>query len=317
MKNNKQFKTIDEQIEIFKHKGLIVNDEQYAKKILLRENYFFVNGYRFLFLKSINNRSFIDGTTFEELYSLFLFDREFRNILFKYLLVIENNTKSIISYQLSKKYGYKENDYLKNKNFDPTPEKSKQVNDLIKKMKRQARINGNQHTATRHYLLNYGYIPLWVLVKVLSFGLVSEMFNVLKKEDRISICEYYDIDIDDYSMYLPILANYRNLCAHEDILFCNKTQRVIDDTIYHHILNIEKTNDEYIYGKNDLFSLLIIMRQLLSQQEVVNLVTEISHLLDNLELNLKSIPIDKILNEMGFPNNWKEIANIERGLYEK
>ena len=37
----KQFKTLDEQIEIFKHKGLVIEDEKYAKEVLLRENYFF------------------------------------------------------------------------------------------------------------------------------------------------------------------------------------------------------------------------------------------------------------------------------------
>ena len=42
----KQFKNLDEQIEIFKHKGMIINDEKYAKTVLLRENYFFLNGYR-------------------------------------------------------------------------------------------------------------------------------------------------------------------------------------------------------------------------------------------------------------------------------
>ena len=40
----KNFKNLDEQIEIFKHKGLIIEDEKYAKQILLRENYFFLNG---------------------------------------------------------------------------------------------------------------------------------------------------------------------------------------------------------------------------------------------------------------------------------
>ena len=111
----KNFKNLDEQVEIFKHKGMIINDERYAKQVLLRENYFFLNGYRHLFLKSEENRTFKEGTTFEEMYSLFLFDRSFRNVLFKYLLVIENNLKSIISYQLSKKYGYKEREYLKEK----------------------------------------------------------------------------------------------------------------------------------------------------------------------------------------------------------
>ena len=131
----KQFKNLDEQVEILKNKGLIVNDEKYAKRVLLRENYFFLNGYRHLFLKSEKEKSFKEGTTFEELYSLFLFDRSFRNILFKYLLVIENNLKSVFSYQLSKKYGYRERDYLKEKNFTNLPEKQAQLNDLLKKMK--------------------------------------------------------------------------------------------------------------------------------------------------------------------------------------
>ena len=259
---DKHFVNLNEQIEIFKYKGLTFADEEYAKNVLLRENYFFINGYRHLFLKNKNEKTFIKGTTFEELYSLFLFDRQFRNIIFKNLLIIENNIKSIISYQLSKKYGYKESEYLRNKNFDNSPMKQKQINDLIKKMKRQIRVNGRQHSATSHYINNYGYIPLWVLVKVLSFGIVSEMYSILKLEDRLSISSIYGIDQEELVNYLPILANYRNLCAHEDILFENRTQRTINDTVYHKLLNIEKMDDEYIYGKNDLFALLIMMKQL-------------------------------------------------------
>ena len=38
----KTFKTIDEQIDILKEKGLVIDDIDYAKDILLRENYFFL-----------------------------------------------------------------------------------------------------------------------------------------------------------------------------------------------------------------------------------------------------------------------------------
>ena len=313
MMRDKQFKNLDEQIEIFKYKGLHIEDEEFAKNVLLRENYFFINGYRHLFMKSSNNRTYIDGATFEELYSLFLFDRQFRNIIFKNLLIIENNIKSIISYQLSKKYGYKESDYLKAKNFDSRPEKVKQINDLLKKMKRQIRVNGSQHSATSHYLNNYGYVPLWVLVKVLSFGIVSEMYSILKLEDRLTIASIYGIDQETLSNYLPILANYRNLCAHEDILFENRTQRSIYDTKFHELLHIDKLDGEYVYGKNDLFALIIIIKQMLTETEIKNLVIEIEHVIDNLKYNLKSITIDKVLDRMGFPLNWKEIANIEIG----
>lgn len=308
----KQFKNLDEQIEIFKHKGLIVNDEKFAKRVLLRENYFFLNGYRHLFVKSNDERTFKEGATFEELYSLFLFDRSFRNVLFKYLLVIENNLKSITSYQLSKKYGYRERDYLKEKNFTRAPEKQAQLNDLLKKMKRQIRVNGSQHSATLHYVSNYGYIPLWILVKVLSFGIVSEMFSILKTEDQKDIAKVYEIDAEEFMVYLPILANYRNLCAHEDILYENKTQKCIEDTIYHQLLKIPKENEEYIYGKNDLFALIIIMKQMLITEDFKNMSIELNNVVQTLNYNLHTITINDVFKRMGFPENWMTLANIER-----
>ena len=88
----KVFKTIEEQIQILISKGLTVEDYDKAKEILLRENYFFLNGYRSPFLITGSKR-FVEGSTFEELYSLFTFDRYFRNIIFKNVLIVENNYK--------------------------------------------------------------------------------------------------------------------------------------------------------------------------------------------------------------------------------
>ena len=308
----KKFKTLDEQIDILRHKGLTIMDPKYAKNVLLRENYFFLNGYRHLFVNK--DKSFKQGTTFEELYSLFLFDRSLRNIVFKYLLVIENNLKSIFSYQLSKKYGYKEKDYLKNDNFTTAPEKQAQLNDLLRKMKRQIRVNGTQHSATQHYASNYGYIPLWILVKVLSFGIISELFQVLKPEDQKEIANVFGVDIDTLIVYLPILANYRNLCAHEDILYENKTQKAIDDTVYHQLLKIEKVEDEYAKGKYDLFALVIIMKQLLETEAFKNMSYEIENVIETLNYNLHTIKIDKVLDRMGFPLNWNDLSKIERSI---
>ena len=286
---NKIFKNLDEQVEILKQKNLTINDVDYAKEVLLRENYFFLNGYRYPFIKSLDNKVYIDGVTFEELYSLFLFDRKLRNVVFKNILMIENNIKSIISYQLSKKYGYRERDYLNPNNFNYIPEKRRQVN-----------IN------------NYGYIPLWVLVKVLSFGIVSELFSILKKEDQYDIVELYDLDVNVFVNYLSSLSNYRNLCAHEDILYNNRTQKSILDTKYHRLLNIPIMDNEYIYGKNDLFSVVIMMKSMIKKDEFDLFEKEISDLIDELDNKLKSIEINKILDCMGFPKNWKELKDIDK-----
>lgn len=307
---SKIFKNLDEQIDIMRSKGLIVNDEEETKKILFRENYFFINGYRHMFTTT-NKDKFIPGTTFEELYATFLFDRGIRNIMFKYILIIENNIKSIMSYQLSKKYGFKDKDYLNPDNFTQDPSRSRQVFDIINKMKRQIRVNGRQHSATLHYLNNYGYIPMWILVKVLSFGIISELFCILKYEDQMDIANLYKIDAQTLSIYLAILANFRNLCAHEDILYDHRTNRVIPDCDYHRILEIAKDeNDEYIYGKNDLYAVILIMKKMLSEEEFRDIIFEIGYEIDILDGKVDTVSLNSILNKIGFPDNWRNIVDL-------
>ena len=239
----KLFKSLDEQVEILRSKGLIIEDENFTKEVLLRENYFFVNGYRMLLMNSYADKTFVVGSTFRELYSIFLFDRALRNILFKNLLIIENQLKSVISYQLSMKYGYRDKEYLNPKNFTNDRSKNRRVKDVIEKMKRQIRVNGSHHMATMHYMNHYGYIPLWVLVKVLSFGIICEVYFILKPEDQVSIADIFGVTPTYLENFLPVLANYRNLCAHEDIVYEHRTEKGIINTPYHEKMNIPKMDD--------------------------------------------------------------------------
>ena len=306
----KTFKTLEEQIQILQGKGLVIYDLEEAKNILLRENYFFLNGYRLLFMESTTNKLFLPGTTFDELYAMFQFDRHIRNIIFKNLLIIENNMKSILSYNLSGRYGIREENYLSPKNFVQDKSKKGQVDDLIRKMKRQIHINGGQHQATMHYINKYGYVPLWIAVKVLSFGIVSELYQILKIEDQERIAEDFQISKEELMVYLPILANFRNLCAHEDILYNHKAQRSIDDTVFHLKLQIPKVNDEYIYGKDDLFAIIIILKQLLRKDDFFLLMSELEYEIHILSDRLKVIPVEKVLDQMGFPKNYGEIVRL-------
>ena len=306
----KIFKTIDEQIDILKNKGLSFEDFDSPEDVLVRENYFFLNGYRHLFLKSKNDHAFIEGTNFSELYALFSFDRHLRNILFKNILIVENNVKSIYSYVISKNHGYKESAYLDSSIFTKDQHKIRQINDLIRKMKRQIKVNGKQHNATKHYIQNYGYLPLWIVVKVLSFGIISEVYSILTREDQDEIASYFNARVDDLLVYLPVLSNYRNLCAHEDILYEHKSLTYINPTSYHSMLEIPKIDEEYIYGLNDLFSLIIILKSVLRKDDFNACMNEISYELDVLSGKLHTINISKVLDRMGFPPNYKEIIRL-------
>ena len=307
----KEFKTLDEQIEILKNRGLVINDIDKTEELLLRENYFFINGYRHIFMKNHKEDSFIPGTTFEELYAVFQFDRSFRNVLFKNLLIVENNLKSIIAYKLSKKYGIREKDYLKPSNFSQDIKKVRQVNDVLNKIKRQIKLNGRQHSATLHYISNYGYVPLWILVKLLSFGMINELYSILKPDDKLAIAEYYNLDVETLGIYIALLSNYRNLCAHEDIVYDHRTQKEIPDTRYHMELDVPTTNDEYVYGKDDIFAVVIMLKCMLTESDFTDFVNEVSYDLDLLDGRVNIIPQSKILDRMGFPSNWEEIAKIK------
>jgi abortive infection bacteriophage resistance protein len=212
---------------------------------------------------------------------------------------------------LALRHGYIEQDYLKPENYNYSNDKAKQVNDLLRKMKRQIRVNGAQHEATKHYISNYGYIPLWVVVKVLSFGITSELFTIMKKDDQQAISEVFNVSVDNMLSFLPVLSNYRNLCAHEDILFEHKTQKVIPDNKYHKLLDIPFIDHEYIYGKTDLFVVVLIFKYLLSKDDFRLFMNEISYELSSLEGKLNSIPLDTVLDRMGFPKNYMSLLDID------
>jgi abortive infection bacteriophage resistance protein len=305
----KIFKTLDEQIDLLRERGLVINDEEKAKDLLLRESYFFITAYRDLFMKSNGSHNYIEGTTFEELYAVFSFDRDLRNTMFKYLSITETNMKSIISYVLSKKYGYNDKTYLNPKNFSQNPMQSRQVRDILNKMKRQIRVNGNKHEATYHYINNYGYVPMWVLVKVLSYGIISELFNIMKTEDQLLVAENYNLDIETMSIYLSILSNFRNVCAHEDVLYTHHTQKDIPDSKYHQMLNIDQVDDEYSYGKHDLFCLIIILKEMLAKDEFDNMMSDIKAEVEELDAKVNTVSLNFILNRIGLPSNWYDITN--------
>ena len=142
-------------------------------------------------------------------------------------------------------------------------------------------------------------------------SIIKEIKLEIENKDKKEITKQITIENKIYKIFCEYsVSRKRDKRKRKEYVL---TLYFIDDTKYHSLLNVEKINDEYIYGKNDLFALLIIIRQLLTQNEVKNLILEIEHVLNNLEYNLKSISIDKVLDRMGFPPNWKDIADIEIG----
>lgn len=175
----KVFKTYEEQIKILEDRGLNVNTKDII--IFKKENYYnIINGYKDLFLNSSSDvETYKDGSNFLEIFALYEFDRELRFIFLKRLLKIETHIKSIISYEFSKKYGH--DNYLKLENFEPYNKKNKNLQNVMKvisTIQRSTTDQSGKHNAITHYMMEYGYVPLWVLANVLTFGVISRFFGI-------------------------------------------------------------------------------------------------------------------------------------------
>ena len=69
-------------------------------------------------------------------------------------------------------------------------------------------------------------------------------------------------------------------------------------------------DSEYIYGKNDLFAVIIIFKILLTDDSFRLMLKEIEYEIEKLDGRIDSIPIEKILDRMGFPTNYMDIIDL-------
>ena len=112
--------------------------------------------------------------------------------------------------------------------------------------------------------------------------------------------------------YLKVLTLYRNVCAHNERLFSYRTYIDIPDTLLHKKMNISKNGSKYIYGKNDLFSIVIAFRYLLSKTDFIQFKKQLLHIFSKYEKQNSNLKLNVLFEYMGFPTNWQEITKFNK-----
>lgn len=307
---DKPFKTHEELIVLLEKRGVDFSapeSKSFAKKKLQRIGYYnLINGYSNLFFKEGQKDVYIENTTINEIYNLYLFDQKLREILLHYILPIETNIKSLIAYYFPKYHT--ETNYIVYTNFDISKKDSnKNITELIAEIQRQISSRSTD-PSIKHYLTNYGYIPIWVLNNILTFGTISKLYSLMCQKERQEISKKFHMLDKELESALFYISSIRNFCAHGNRIYCYRSKRPFADTKIHSELSIPKSEqNEYLYGKRDLFAAMIILKLLLSRQEFKRLVKEIHIAIKNLESRVSVLSVNKVLNCMGFPIDWREI----------
>ncbi len=265
-----------------------------------------IGGYK-QFFRIPNSKVYKEGTSFNEIMALYTFDAELRELFLKYLLQIERHVGNLISYYFVERFGIEQAEYLKPHNYDNSKQNQETVQRLIQKLYGATTTRGYEHI--NYYRATYGNIPLWVTTTVITFGSISKMYQVIPQPLKAKVSKHYEcVNQKQLARYLSILAKYRNVCAHGDRLFTYKTVDQILDTALHMKLGIPRKGNQYIYGKQDLFAVVIAFRYLLPKEDFLNFKRCLGHRINIVCKSLEHISEKELLEQMGFPPNWRNIS---------
>lgn len=307
-----RFKTYDQQIDILKNrKGLIITEEDVARKSLVNIGYFtIIGGYKEPF-KNPMTRKYID-TKFSDIYALYKFDKELRELTFRYLCEIEMKFRQVVSYCFCLRYGDNQNHYISAASYRSGNGYADDVRKLTNILSRIAQSN-TEHLYLVHQRQKHHNVPLWVAVNALTFGQISKMYTLLPFSIQSAVAqEYPNVNEKELEQLLKSMTLYRNVCAHNERLYCFNSRYDIPDTVLHKKLNISKIGNQYTHGKRDYFALVIAFRYLLSDSSFKSFKKCLMNLIRTYQRDSSRLSEEQLNEKLGMPYNWKQITRYRR-----
>lgn len=295
---DKPFLNIDGQMALLNSRG--VSTDSKTGSILLREGYYqIVNGYKDPFIDEVVSKMagedrYREGTSFDDLYALFRFDRDLRETTFHYLLRVEALMRTVVSYTFAEAHRGVE-DYLDEGCYATERQYAEfgllDYGDNLKKLigiMRRKR-NSEDRDFVTYYRKNHGGVPIWVLANDLTFGNIEHFFNLLKPEEQATCCRRIveatgmkgsklgHFSPKEARIGLNLIVKTRNICAHDERLYRAKIGKRQNAT----------------YG-----DILGYVRRYLPAEEYRQLLEAVTDLVGR--YTEKSGTIGHVLTEMGF-----------------
>lgn len=276
---------VEQQIENLKNIGLIIEDEEKAKKFLNDVSYFRLIKAYSLGLKK-KNGNFYPGTTFKKIVELYLFNANFRQAIFAQIEKVEVNLRCRIANYFSVKYGVL--GYENSDNFVSEAHHIQFINDINIEISRNKKA-----PFVKNFQTNYidGKIPFYALVELMCFGTLSKFYKNMKNEDKKNIAKTYGVKFIYLESWIENIAFIRNVCAHYGRLYNAKIPKM--PSLYNKYKDMGIAN-------NSIFSTVLCLKYLLpNDRHWIEFVDLIRAMFDKYE------EVD--IKTMGFVKEWYEL----------
>lgn len=205
--------TIPEQIKKLQNRGLIINDIPLAEHYLINVGYYRLSGYWLSMQSDKVNHIFKPYSTFENVVSIYQFDRELRLLLFDIIERIEVALRTKMVYYLSHElnpWWFEDSHNFKN----PVAH-----NDTLISIDREL-SQTKEEFIKQHYLKYVNDTrrpPAWKTLNIASFGTISKLYGNLsdriQSKDTIA-SEFGTVNKSFLPSWLQSISQIRNICAH-------------------------------------------------------------------------------------------------------
>lgn len=283
-------KTYLEQLQILKSRGLTVHDETRAAHCLEHHNYYRLSAYRFPFVDPTDADLFKPGTTFDDLWNLYHFDRTLRRFVSDAVERFEVSVRARWAYVLGHAYGPQayENPMV----FRNAVRHTSALEKLDEELERSKEV------FVTHYREKYKMSrpPIWAACEVMSFGLLSRFYeNMAQESERKKIAHGYGLSARNLESLLKHCVYVRNLCAHHSRLWNRRFTVTVELPHSSPVPVIPNLNTS---EPRRLYNTLVLLAHVVGVVEPES--SWARHLVEHLT------PLDeRLILEMGFPFDWR------------
>ena len=211
--------TFGEQADLLINERGLIADRDELIACLAQVGYYRLSGYWYIFkckpeTSEVGNKNerFIEGTTFEQIWNLYAFDRQFRLIVFDAIERVEIFFRTRLAYELAGETGTF--GFLDRQNLPRL-----EWRDYLDFMRRcTEELDRSREPFALHFKDTYGdkhdLPPYWVLVNLMDFGTMLRLYNGASVPIRNRIANDLVVSSRVLKSWLVAINTTRNICAH-------------------------------------------------------------------------------------------------------
>ena len=220
---------LDALVDRLSQRGLAITDRARATRYLRHIGYFRLSPYTIPFQTGGPDHFFRDGTTFDDVLDLYVFDRMLRLLVLDALERIEVAVRAALTDHMSTTYDdphwYTDPAHFKNRaGFAKLLSIVRQTCEIRLSGEPEQSTDSLVHrSALEHYLTTYGepeLPPSWLIVETLTIGQVRKAIaNLQRGPDRAAIAQSIGLKEPILTSWMRTYVRVRNVCAHRGRLW--------------------------------------------------------------------------------------------------